>query len=48
MRSPGNTYPLHSSLLANVLGVEAGRMPKVDQSAKGRGAVWLTVLPAFN
>lgn len=47
-RSPGNTYPLHSPLLANVLGVEAGRMPKADQSARGRGATWLTVLPAFD
>lgn len=46
-RSPGNTDPLHSPLLANVLWVEAGRMPKADQRARGRGAAWLTVVPTF-
>lgn len=33
-RSPGNTYPLHSPLLVNVPGVEAGRTPRADQSAR--------------
>ena len=46
--SLGNTSARQSPLLANVLGVEAGRMPKADQSARGRRAVWLTVLPAFD
>lgn len=46
-RSPGNTYPLHSPLLANVLWVEAGRMPKTDQRARCRGEAQLTVVPTF-
>ena len=39
---------LRSLLLANVLRVEAERMPREDQSMRGRGAMQLTVLPVFD